>query len=40
VAEQDRCRHTIIESGTGNEDGNQQPQRIDQDVLLTQFGNY
>jgi len=37
VAEQHRCRHTIIESCTGNEDGNQQPQRIDQEMPLTPF---
>ena len=37
VAEQDRCRHTIIEACTGNEDGKQQPQRIDQEMPLTPF---
>ena len=35
VAEQDRCRHTIIESCTGNENGKQQPQRIDQEMPFT-----
>ena len=37
VAEQWRGRHAIIESCTGNEDGNQQPQRIDQEMPLTPF---
>src|SRR5262245_49081647 len=35
VAEQDRCRHTIIEPCTGHEEGKQHPQRIDQERPLT-----
>ena len=34
VAEQDRCRHPIIETGTGNKDGQSQAQRIDQQMPL------
>ncbi len=34
VAEQLRGCHAIIESCTGNKDGNQQPQRIDQQMPL------
>ena len=35
VAEQERCRHTIIESCTGNEHGKQHPQCIDQEMPFT-----
>ena len=35
VAEQNRCRHALIESCTGNADGKQQPQRLDQERPLT-----
>src|SRR5712692_7516610 len=34
VIEQARSRHSIIESGTGNQDGQQQAQRIDQQMPL------
>jgi hypothetical protein len=34
VAEQGRGRHPIIETGTGNEDGQQQASRIDQQMPL------
>jgi len=34
VLEQERCRHTIIKSRTGNENGQQQAQRIDQQMPL------
>src|SRR5437899_4137835 len=34
VAEQERCRHTIIKTRTGNENGQQQAQRIDQQMPL------
>jgi len=34
VAEQERGGHPISETGTGNEDGEQQPQRIDQEMPL------
>src|SRR5438067_13212332 len=34
VAEQGEGRHPIIETGTGNEDGEQQTQRIDQEMAL------
>jgi hypothetical protein len=34
VAEQDRCRDTISETGTGHEAGEQHPQRIDQQMPL------
>ena len=37
VAEQDRGGYPIIETGTGNEDGKQQPQRIDQQMPLAAF---
>src|SRR5262245_27451250 len=37
VAEQERSCHPIIETGTGNEDGEQQPQRIDQEMPLAPF---
>src|SRR2546425_6505013 len=37
VAEQERGRHPIIETGTGNEDGQEQAQRIDQQRPLTSF---
>jgi hypothetical protein len=35
VPEQERCRHPIIQTGTGNENGQQQTQRIDQQMPLT-----
>ena len=34
VPEQERCRHPIIKPGTGNEHGQQQAQRIDQQMPL------
>ena len=34
MAEEDRGRHPIIEPGTGNKDGQQQAQRIDQQMPL------
>jgi hypothetical protein len=37
AAEPLRGRHAIIESCTDNEDGNHQPQRIDQEMPLTPF---
>src|SRR5947209_10695895 len=37
MAEQERCRHPIIETRTGNEDGKQQAQRIDQQMPLASF---
>src|SRR5919198_3262021 len=37
VAEQERGGHAIIEPGTGNEDGEQQSQRIDQEMPLAPF---
>ena len=37
VAEQERCRHPIIETRTGNEDGQQQASRIDQQMPLASF---
>src|SRR5437870_9835915 len=36
-AEQERGRHPIIETSTGNEDGKQQAQRIDQQMPLASF---
>jgi len=35
VAEQERCRHTIIETDTGHHDGQSQAQRIDPQMPLT-----
>jgi hypothetical protein len=35
VPEQERGRHSIIQPGTGNEYGQQQAQRIDQQMPLT-----
>src|SRR5215218_1438655 len=37
VAEQERSRHPIIETRTGNEHGQQQAQRIDQQMSLAPF---
>jgi len=37
VPEQLRSRCAIIEAGTGNQDGNQQSQRIDQEMPLAPF---
>src|ERR1043166_3147590 len=37
VAEQERGRHSIIETRTGNEDSQHQPQRIDQQMPLAPF---
>ena len=34
VAEQDRGRHPVIQTGAGNQDGEQQPQRIHQQMPL------
>src|SRR2546428_8573075 len=37
VTEQERCRHPIIETRTGHEDGQQQASRIDQQMPLASF---
>ena len=36
-AEQDRGRHPVIQTGAGHEDGEQQPQRIHQQMPLAPF---
>src|SRR3989442_8451083 len=37
VAEQERCGYPIIETSAGHQDGQQQPQRIDQQMPLAAF---
>ena len=37
VVEQLRSRYAIIKAGTGNQDGNQSSQRIDQEMLFAPF---